>query len=281
MSPFSGMHRSPRTPSVWRMRDLLTTASDTIEADFAALQSAISRSPSLSTADEPDATVYWSSEPLTLLNVVANARIAPDSVATRAPGLLAPFFRRGLPFQWVTTPSTTTPALEARLAQAGLLAREYPAMHTKLGAPIDPETPDDVFIDVAWPDGIEPASRAVLQALGHPAAQQDVTLGVLDTLDPSDNLFFVARSLRTGEVLGASTMHTRGASVMLANISTTPAARGRGIGRALGATMMNRAASIGIQTATMITNSRAYPTYVELGFRTQFTCVTWVWDPTR
>ncbi|GGD22266.1 GNAT family N-acetyltransferase [Nocardioides daphniae] len=263
------------------MRDLLTTASDTIEADFAALQAAIARSPSLSTADEPDATVYWSTAPLALLNVVVNAHIAPEAVATRAPALIEPFLRRGLPFQWITTPSTTTPALEATLAQLGLLAREYPAMHTALGAPVDPGTPDDVFIDVAWPDGVEPASRAILEALGHPAAQQEVTLGVLDTLDPADNQFFIARSLRTGEVLGASTMHVRGTSVMLANVSTTPAARGRGIGRALGATMMNRAASIGAQSATLITNSRAYPTYVELGFRTQFTCVAWVWDPRR
>lgn len=264
------------------MRDLLTTAASTIEADFAALQTAIAASPALSSSDEPDAVVYWSTQPLTLLNVIVDAHIPPDHAAQRATELLAPFLERGLPFQWVTTPRTTSPALEAALAQAGLAAREYPAMFVTLGPAIDPRTPEDVFIDVAWPDGVAPVSQAILEALGHPAAaDDDEALGVLDTLDPADNQFFVARSLRTGEVLGASTMHSRGTSVMLANVSVTPAARGRGVARALTATMMNRAASTGAQTATLITNSRAYPTYVDLGFRTQFTCVAWVWDPTR
>lgn len=264
------------------MRDLLTTAASTIEADFSALQKAIAASPVLHSSDEPDATVYWSSQPLPLLNVIVDAHIPPESARQRAQELLAPFFARGLPFQWVTTPTTTTPTLEAALAQAGLLAREYPAMHATLGPTRDPRTPDDVFIDVAWPDGVAPVSSVILEALGHPAAvTDDEALGVLDTLDPADNQFFVARSLLTGEVLGASTMHTRDSSVMLANVSTTAAARGRGVGRALTATMMNRAASTGAQTATLITNSRAYPTYVDLGFRTQFTCVAWVWDPER
>ena len=275
------MHAGSPFPTVGPMRDLLTHAADTIEADFAALQTTISRSPALQSGDEPDATVYWSSSPLPLLNVIANASISPEATAGRVAELIAPFVKRGLPFQWVTTPRTTTPALEAALAQAGLLAREYPAMHVSLGAAIDPGTPDDVFIDVAWPDGVEPASRIILEALGHPASQQDGTLGVLDTMDPADNQFFVARSLRTGEVLGASTMHNRGNSAMFANVSTTPAARGRGIGKALTGTMMNRAASTGAQSATLVTNSSAYPTYVELGFRTQFTVVAWVWDPRR
>lgn len=263
------------------MRDLLTTAADTIEADFAALQEAISHSPVLSSSDEPDATVYWSREPLDLLNVITNARVAPAAASARARELLDPFLTRGLPFRWITTPRTTTPALEAAIAQAGLLAREYPAMFAALGAPVDPGTPDDVFIDVVWPDGVAPVSHAILSALDHPTASREGALGVLDTLDPGSNQFFVARSLRSGEVLGASTMHARGTSVMLANVSTTPAARGRGIGRALTATMMNRAASTGARTATLVTSSRAYPTYVELGFRTQFTCVAWAWSPHR
>lgn len=273
--------RAPRAPpTVSPMRDLLTTAADTIEADFAALQTAIAASSVLSSSEEPDATVYWSTQPLALLNVIVDARIPAESAGARAQELIAPFLARGLPFQWVTTPRTTTPALEAALAQAGLSAREYPAMHVTLGRAIDPGTPEDVFIDVAWPDGVEPVSRVILEGLGHPATpEDDAALGVLDTLDPADNQFFIARSMRTGEVLGASTLHTRGNSAMLANVSTTPAARGRGVGRALTATMINRAAATGCQSATLITNSRAYPTYVDLGFRTQFTCVAWVWDP--
>ena len=267
-------------PSVGLMRDLLTTPAATIEADFAALQRAISRSPVLSHGDEPDACVYWSHLPLAAVNVIADAHIAPEDVRTRVPELLGPFLSRGLPFMWMTTPSTTTPALEAALAQAGLLAREYPAMHATLADEIDPGTGDEVYIDVAWPDQVAPVNAAVFNAFGQPE-QVEESLAILDSLDPADNEFFVARSLRTGQPLGASTMHHRGSSVMFANTGTVPSARGTGIHRALTATMMNRAVSRGSTTATLVATGMSYPTYVSLGFRTQFDLVTWVWDPRR
>ena len=268
-------------PSVGLMRDLLTTPAATIEADFAALQRAISRSPVLSSADEPDATVYWSHLPVAAVNVVCDAHIRPEDVPTRVPQLLDPFVARGLPFMWMTTPSTTTPALEAALAQAGLLAREYPAMHASLGGEADPGTGDDVYIDVAWPDQVAPVNAGVFNAFGQPEQVVEESLAILDSLDPADNEFFVARSLRTGQPLGASTMHHRGASVMFANTGTVPAARGTGIHRALTATMMNRAVSRGATSATLVATGMSYPTYVSLGFRTQFDLVTWVWDPRR
>lgn len=265
--------------NVTAMRDLLTTAAGVIENDFAALQLTISESSALHRADEPDATIYWSDTDLPALNTIANAHIAPEHAAERSAELIAPFVSRGRPFRWLTTPSTTTPALEAALAQAGLRAREYPAMYASLGPTVDPGTPDDVFIDVAWPDGVAPIAATILEGLGHPASSQDDRLGVLDTLDPEDNQFFVARDMRTGEPLGASTLHTRNDSFMVANVSTVVSARGRGIGRALVATMMNRGATTDVQTATVVSNPRAYTTYVDLGFRTQFNIVSWVWDP--
>src|SRR5690606_1244932 len=174
------------------------------------------------------------------LNTIANAHIAPEEAARRSSELLAPFLACGRPFRWLTTPRTTTPALEAALAQAGLRAREYPAMYVSLGPTIDPGTPEDVFIDVAWPDGVAPIAESVLEGLDHPASSRAGRLGVLDTLDPEDNQFFVARDMRTGQPLGAGTLHTHDNSFMAANVSTVVSARGRGIGRALVATMMNR-----------------------------------------
>lgn len=273
------MQESGRPPSVTAMRDLLTTAADVIEHDFAALHTTLAASPALHRSEEPDATVHWSETDLPALNTIVNAHIAPEDAARRCAELTAPFISRGRPFRWVTTPRTTTPALEAALAQAGFRAREYPAMFVNLGPAIDPGTPDDVFIDVVWPDGVAPVAESILEGLEHPASSRDGRLGVLDTLDPDDNQFFVARDMRSGEPLGASTQHARGDSFMVSNVSTVPSARGRGIGRALVATMMNRGATTGTQTATVVSNPRSYTTYVDLGFRTQFNVVAWVWDP--
>lgn len=261
------------------MRDLLTTPVETIEADFEALQVTMAKSPAFHTSDEPDAAVYWSHLPLAACNVITNARIASSDVATRVPALLGPFFERGLPFQWLTTPATTTPALEAALAQAGLVAHQAAAMHVALEEPIDPQTPDDVYIDVAWPDRTEPVASTIFAGLGLSVTPGADHMDFLDTMDPADHQFFIARSSFTGDSQGASTSHRRGTSVMFGNIVTLPGARGHGIDRALAGTMMNRARETGATTATVISTDETYAALVDLGFRTGFDLVSWHWEP--
>ncbi|WP_101525318.1 GNAT family N-acetyltransferase [Nocardioides houyundeii] len=261
------------------MRDTLTTPMAIIEADLEALQQAMSLSPVFQTTHEPDALLYWSHLPLPAGNVITHARISARDVPTRVPALLGPYLERGLPFRWVTTPKTTTPALEAALAQAGMVPRESPAMYLALQETVDPGTPDDVYIDVAWPDHLEPVSSILFSGFGLPRGTEAEHLQFLDTLDPADTQFFIARSLVTGEPLGASTMHRRGTSVMLANVSTSEHARGRGIAKALCATMLNRAAHTEALTATVLSNDEGYQVYVDLGFRTKFNVVTWEWHP--
>jgi len=263
------------------MRHVLTTPQDTIEDDFTALQRAIASSPVLNHLELADACAFWSHLPLVAVNMVADARIPEEDAARRVPELLAPFFERNHPFQWITTPSTTNPAVEAALAQAGLRAHEFPAMHASLRSPVDPGLSPDVYVDIVWPDQVAPVNATIFNSFGHSTDVADAHLDILGTMDPETNHFFLARSLSGGEALGASTMHTRGDSVMLANITTLPHARGRGIERALTATMMNRAASTGATTATLIANNATYPTYIALGFRTQFNVVSWVWNPGR
>ncbi|MFC6154209.1 GNAT family N-acetyltransferase [Nocardioides yefusunii] len=263
------------------MRHVLTTPQDTVEGDFSTLQRRLSRSAVLQRLDAPDATAFWAPLPLVAVNVIADAHIPDAQAAERVTELIAPFVERGHPFQWITTPSTTTPTLESTLAQAGLRAHEYPAMHASLRNPVDPCTPHDVFIDIVWPDQVAPVTTAIFNNFGHAEDLADEHLDILETLDPETNHYFLARSLLNGMTLGAGTMHARGDSVMLANITVLPPARGRGLERALAATMMNRAASTGSNTATIVANHATYATYLELGFRTQFDVVTWVWKPHR
>lgn len=268
------------TPNVVAMRDLLTTTpAEVVEADFAALQATIARAPALHSGQERDAVVYWSSTDLAALNVVADAHITPERVAARVPELLDPFFTRGWPFMWLTTPSSTTPQLEAALAQAGLRARELPAMYAPLRSGVDPHTPEDVYIDLAWPDQVSQVAPAVFNAFAGPVDPTDRVPDLLDGMDPASNQFFVARSLDNGRPLGVSTMHVRDSSAMLANVSTVSGPRERGIARALVATMMNRASSTGATSATTVVPHSTYQVYVDLGFRTQFDLVAWVWDP--
>lgn len=262
------------------MRDLLTnTPAEVVEADFAALQATISSSPVMHRAEEPDAVTYWSDVDLAALNVIADAHIPPDKVAARFPALVEPFFRRGRPFLWLTTPSSTTPQLEAALAQAGFRARQLPTLHRAAGTPLDPYAPDDVYIDLAWPDQVADVTAAIFRDSRHVDDPTRHHLDLLEGMDPDTNHFFVARSLLDGQTLGASTMHVRHNSAMLANISTVPGARGRGIARALTATMVNRATTTGQDNVSVVARHGTYEMLVDLGFRTQFDLVTWRWDP--
>lgn len=262
------------------MRDLLTsTPAEVVEADFASLQATISYSPTLRRAQEPDAVVYWSDLDLAALNIITDAHIAPDRVAARVPALVDPFLTRGRPFMWLTTPSSTTPQLEAALAQLGLRARELPAMHTVLGPTVDPYMPEDVYIDLAWPDQVAQITAALFNDFDGSIDPSRQHLDLLNGMDPRANHFFIARSLLDGEALGACTMHTHGSSAMLANVSTLPGARGRGIARSLVATMVNRATSTGLESATVVARHGTHQMFVDLGFRTQFDLVAWCWDP--
>lgn len=268
-------------PSVWAMRHVLTTPQDTVEADFSTLQRNLSRSPVLQRLDASDAVVFWSHLPLAAVNVIADAHVPAEQAPERVAQLTRPFLDRGHPFQWITTPSTTTPALEAALAQTGLRAHEYPAMHASLRNPVDPCTPLDVFIDIVWPDQMAPVSTTVFNSFSHTESAPQQHVDILESMDPETNHYFLARSLLNGAPLAAGTMHARGDSVMLANITVLPAARGRGLERSLAATMMNRAASTGSNTATIVANHATYATFLELGFRTQFDVITWTWKPDR
>ena len=53
----------------------------------------------------------------------------------------------------------------------------------------------------------------------------------------------------------------------------------RHIARPLVATALNRAREAGARSVTTVTDKQHYQLFADLGFRTQFEVVTWVWHP--
>lgn len=260
------------------MRDLLTSAQETVEADLEAFHRTMALSPVLHAVYEPDATVYWSDAPCDGGNVLATARLGKD-VPRRVSELITPFMERALPFRWVTTPRTTSPALEAMLAQLGLTPVSASAMAVGLEEEVDPRTPERTFIEVAWPDQLETVGQTLGDAIGLPADHREQHLRFLDGLESEGCEFLVGRDLGSSEPLGALVMFRRRNSVLIPDYGLLDRGHVRRIARPLVATAMNRAREGGARAATTVADRASYPVFAELGFRTQFDVVSWTWTP--
>lgn len=265
------------------MRDLLTNAHETVESDLSAWHQTVSLSPALHRGAEPDVTVYWSDATDPGGNVLADARIPADQVSIRVPELLTPYLDRALPFQWVTTPRTTSPALEATLAQLGLAPRTASAMLVALDRPVDPQTPENTFIEVAWPDQLQAVASVLGPATHLPVDTREAHLAYLDGLtgpDSEECEFLVARDLGTSDPLGAVMMFRRRSSVIVPALDLLEEGARRRVTRPLIATLVNRAREGGARSITAVATDEHYEAFADLGFRTQFDVVSWVWTPT-
>lgn len=262
------------------MRDVLTSAHNTVESDLAAYHQAVAQSPVVSTSYEPDTIVYWSATEDASANVLVNATIPPDDARQRAAALTEPFFERGRAFRWITTPRTTSPVLESALAQLGLTPRTGSGMLAGLSREIDPETPRHTFIEVAWPDQLPALADTLADALPVAALDRETHLRYLDSLEAEECEVLVARDMGTSAPLGAVMIYRRKHSMIVPLLSLQPEGVRRKVGHALIATAINRAREAGARSVTTVAEKQEYELFAGLGFRTQFEVVAWEWHPT-
>ena len=250
-----------------------------VEAFHAALTQH-NRVPSVLTyGDEPDVQCMWGPYPVSNANLIYQAHIAPAEAAQRVAELNAPYVERGLPFAWLLTPDTSSPELEAALAAAGLARSTSPEMYADL--------PDSVPVDLPAGAVIEPTEDAdeLAEAIGMGfgfAAGPGVIEGLaayLEALEPGLCRALLALDEVTGAVLGVGNVFHVDHTVQLVNIATVEPARGRGIGAAMTASLMNLAGDLGADAAVLTATEMGYPLYVRYGFRTVFELVRFEWTP--
>lgn len=226
---------------------------------------------------DPDVTTWYCEVAFPLLNGIIGAHFDPAEARERAHRLLASFMARGRPILWWTTPSTSSPELEETLLDAGLQRSALPGMHLRLDAPVP--VPDvGVEVAVTTPESLATAVDAMCDAFGDPDHARPMMHEAFRRFDRPDRLVNVL-AWCDGEPAGAGSLWVDGATAGLYNIATREGFRGRGIGSAVTATLMEHGRSRGCTEAILHASEVGLPVYERLGFETVCTVGQFTWDP--
>lgn len=233
----------------------------------------------LTYGDEPDVETCWGPWPVTSANLIVQPRIAPADVARRVAEINTAYAARGNPFAWVLTPATSSPELEAALAQGGLQRSTSPEMYAALIAPLPVELPDGVELEPAGDS--EELAHTIASGFGFAgiAGVSDGFSSYLAGVDPTVQRAVLARDRATGTPLGVGTLWHLGKTIQLANIATVESARGQGIGMGVTAALMNLGQDLGADAAILTASEMGYPVYRKVGFETAFELVSYTWNP--
>jgi GNAT superfamily N-acetyltransferase len=231
-----------------------------------------------------DPDVSWSVAPLAdpFRNVVLDAHFTEASADARIAEIAARYRAAGTSFVWWVSPFDEPADLGARLGAAGLvLEGTAPAMAVDLAeVPLDEAPPSelevvpvtdagtlDEFLEVIaadwleWTDGehtpVQARTLAAWRAQIPPKlAGEPVPLRWIGRVD--------------GRVVATSRINIGAGVAGLYAISTLPAHRGKGYGRAMTIAALRAARSIGYRIGVLQASDLGYGVYRRLGFRDLF-----------
>jgi GNAT superfamily N-acetyltransferase len=247
-------------------------------------------SPEIAVEAHFDPDVSWAVAPTadTFRNVVLSARFTADDADRRISELRARYLEVGTGFVWWVAPSDRPPGLGSRLVAAGLtLEGMAPAMAADLeDVPLDEPPPPALeivpvtdlatlreFLSVIEADWLEYGG-------GQPTAVQRRTLDAwLNEIPPrlaSEPVPLRWIGRLDGQVVATSRIAIGAGVAGLYAISTLPAHRGRGFGRAMTIAALRAARSIGIRIGVLQSSDLGYGVYKRLGFRELFTYEVYV-----
>ena len=218
---------------------------------------------------EPDVTVASIALPIARVNSASAARFQPSTADARIDDVVAWFERRAVPFVWRLGPCDEPADLQARLLDKGfaLDPDEMPGMAASLTGLPEVELPDDASIELVRD---APAFREWLDVMvagfGMPSQIGDAYMA-FETLGFGDDLPVRSLLVRVGDRSVATALGVladRG--LVIANVTTVPDQRGRGLGRAVTLAAMRIGAAAGAQIAVLQSTEMGHSVYRRLGF---------------
>lgn len=240
--------------------------------------------PEIRVEEHLDPDVSWAVAPLAdpFRNVVLGAHFAPAAADARIAHIVRRFREAGNAFVWWVSPYDEPEDLGARLSAAGLtLEGTAPAMAVDLAdVPLDEPPPAglevvpvadastlDEFLDVIaadwleWTDGqhtdVQRRTLAAWRAQIPPRlSAEPVPLRWIGRVD--------------GTVVATSRINIGAGVAGLYAISTLPAYRGRGFGRAMTIAALRAARRLDYRIAVLQSSDLGYGVYRRLGFRDLF-----------
>jgi GNAT superfamily N-acetyltransferase len=227
--------------------------------------------------DEPEVVSLWSEHAYPLFNAITGGDFAPGSARQRAHEIIAPYFERGLPFMWWATPSAVLEELRDALVDAGMTEERAPGMYLDLAGPLEPELPAGVELRVASSEReLAESLDVMVEGFEMPEELKPGMLGVLPLYGDS---VVQALAALDGEPVATGTLFVDGQTAGLYNITTLAPARGRGLGYAVTAALLDQAQQRGCEHAILHSTVAGFPVYQRLGFRTVCEVPQFLWLP--
>jgi GNAT superfamily N-acetyltransferase len=220
-----------------------------------------------------DVIACWSDIPFPMYNLVMDARF--DDTA-RVESLADAYVARGLPCLWWATPSTTPPGLHDALLARGFEVDDTPGMHRSLEAEIEYDVPHGVTIEQA---DVHTMLPTFMEGFGMPDFVAGPFRQVFQMFPRGAVAFLVAYAEDEPVATGAA--YFTGQTAGLYNITTLDSARGRGIGTAVTAALMELARKGGCTEAILHASEDGLPVYQKLGFETVCNVPQYVWVPSE
>ena len=248
-----------------------------VEDNLLAFYAAALSSPALTVADLDGARGYYTDIPFPLCNVVFDARFDPARASEQTAAVLEEYVGRGLPFLWWATPSTTSPALEQACAEAGMMLEDVPGMHRPLTEPVDVRAPEGLRLELAPPESIGVLTDVMLAGFGMPGWLKDPMIEMFGGF-ASEELVNVLATL-DGEPVASGSAYLGDGTAGIYNIATMEAFRGRGIGYAVTAWLMNAGLERGCDQTILHASQDGFPVYERLGYETVCTLSQMAWVP--
>lgn len=234
--------------------------------------------PAFGTEGAADLHTWHTTVPHPVFNGIAGARFAPGEELRRTREVLAAYVGRGLPFLWWGSPSTMTTEIADALVAAGMLRDETPGMHRVLDGPVPMPPPGPgVRLHVVGPECHAATARVMTEGFGFPAELAGPIVEMMAPFDAAHLLTVLATV--DGRPVACGTAWLTGRTAGLYNITTLEAARGRGIGYAVTATLLEMARDRGCTEAILHATELGRPVYERLGFEEVCRMPMFVWVP--
>ncbi len=243
---------------------------DAIEQNCIDFFMELGRGPGCEVHEERGVTWFATNIPDPLLNGVMTASLAPEDVGRRVDELLAEFGKRRLPLEW-TVGSSTVPQDLGRHLQAKGFAHVLvvPGMAMDLATLPDEPVPPDLTIDrVESRRQLETFLRIFTSTFQIDEVVVPRFLEVRMGLPPDHGEKSVAFLGRLkGRAVASAELFVSGGVAGLYSVGTLPAARGRGIGRAMTIAALREGRERGYRVGALQGTTMGVPVYRRLGFR--------------
>jgi ribosomal protein S18 acetylase RimI-like enzyme len=262
-------HRSCRPPYAPVMTDPRIAP---VEDNLLAFWAQAARSPMFRRAPADDVIAVHCDVAFPMFNAAIAASFA-DAAKRRTHEVVDSFMEIGLPWLWWLTPSHTSPEIEAVLQERGLVREEVPGMYRELAG--RPEVPMPAGVEVRRTDDLDAFLDVMILGYGLPALVTEPMGVVMRELPEALNVL----ATLDGRPVASGTAYLSGPTAGVYNIAVLEEDRGRGIGYAVTATLLDLAADAGARHAVLHSSADGFGVYERLGFVEVCETPQYLWLP--